>query len=166
MGKPMKNPIKKVMVMVAAASMFATSAMAEYAVSVLALNDARTLINKGQTSAENLKVNVCMAVVDATGTLIAFDRMDRAPFSCVDAAIAKARSAALYRVKTSVNMQRVNGDEQAIANLPHMMPLGGGVPVVNNDIVVGAVGVSGATNAMEVKIAEAMVAGYGVMPQK
>jgi len=92
--------------------------------------------------------------------------MDRAPFSCVDAAIAKARSAALYRVKTSVNMQRVNGDEQAIANLPHMMPLGGGVPVVNNDIVVGAVGVSGATNAMEVKIAEAMVAGYGVMPQK
>lgn len=162
----MKNLMRKVIVVAAVASLCATTAFAEYTIKVLALSDARGLISKGHTTAETLKVNVCMAVVDPSGTLVAFDRMDRAPYGCVDAAIAKAKSAALFRVKTAVNMQRVNGDEPAIANLPHMMPLGGGVPIINNDAVVGAVGVSGATNAMEVKIAEAMVAAYGATPEK
>lgn len=162
----MKNPLKKILFLSVIASLWSATAIAEYTISTLSLDDARGLIAKGFTTAETLKVNVCMAVVDPSGSLITFDRMDRAPFGCVDAAIAKAKSAALFRVKTSVNMQRVNGDEPAIAKLPHMLPLGGGVPVTNNDIVVGAVGVSGATNAMEVKIAEAMVAGYGVIPEK
>lgn len=162
----MKNATRRVIAIAAAATLFSTAAMAEYATSTLALEDARGLIAKGQTAAEGLKINVCMAVVDPSGTLIAFDRMDHAPYGCVEAAIAKARAAALFRVKTSVNMQRVNGDEPAIATLPQMVPLGGGVPVMNNDAVVGAVGVSGATNPMEVKIAETMAGGYGVQPTK
>ncbi|WP_297322276.1 heme-binding protein [uncultured Bartonella sp.] len=166
MDEPMKNPLKKLLCLAAAASLFSATALGEYTIPVLALDDARNLIAKGHTTAETLKVNVCMAIVDPSGSLITFDRMDHAPYGCIDAAIAKAKSAALFRVKTSVNMQRVNGDEPAIAKLPHMIPLGGGVPVMNNDVVVGAVGVSGATNAMEVKIAEAMVAGYGVIPEK
>ncbi|WP_297326297.1 heme-binding protein [uncultured Bartonella sp.] len=166
MDKSMKNPFKKLLSLAIVASFCSSAAIAEYTTSILSLDDARSLIAKGRTSADTLKVNVCMAVVDPSGSLITFDRMDRAPYGCVDAAIAKAKSAALFRVKTSVNMQRVNGDEPAIASTPHMVPLGGGVPVSNNDIVVGAVGVSGATNAMEVKIAEAMVAGYGVIPEK
>lgn len=166
MDKPMKKTSRKLICLAFVASIFSSAAIAEYTTSMLSLDDARSLIAKGHTSADTLKVNVCMAVVDPSGSLITFDRMDRAPYGCVDAAIAKAKSAALFRVKTSVNMQRVNGDEPAIANTPHMVPLGGGVPVTNNDVVVGAVGVSGATNAMEVKIAEAMVAGYGVVPTK
>lgn len=166
MEKTMKKLLKKLFCLALVVPVLSSVAIAEYTTSMLSLDDARALITKGHASADSLKVNVCMAVVDPSGSLIAFDRMDRAPYGCVDAAIAKAKSAALFRVKTSVNMQRVNGDEPAIASIPHMVPVGGGVPVTNNDIVVGAVGVSGATNAMEVKIAEAMVAGYGVIPTK
>lgn len=140
-------------------------AHAEYAINTLDLNDAHGLIEKGMKAAETNKIAVCFAVVDHSGNLIAFERMDHAPYSCVEAAIAKARTAALYRVKTSLDMQLVNGNEPAIAALPNMMPIGGGVPVVNNSIVVGAVGVSGASNQMEIKVAEAMVAGYAPVPE-
>lgn len=139
-----------------------TVALAEYTVSTLDLSDARALITKGETTATTLKVNVCLAVVDPSGILISFDRMDKAPIGCIDAAIAKARAAALYRLKTSVNMQRVNNDNPALATSPQIAPLGGGVPVSHGDQMVGAVGVSGATNEIEVKIAEKMAAGYGV----
>lgn len=142
------------------------SAKAEYTYTTLSLTDAAGLIEKGKSVAKDLKVNACIAIVDPSGILIAFERMDHAPLGCVEAAIAKARAAALFRIKTSLNQQRVNGDEPAVATLPQMLPLGGGVPVVNNEVVVGAVGVSGAINPVEIRIAEAMVAGYSAIPVK
>lgn len=149
-----------------AAIIFTGTAHAEYAVTTLDIKDARVLIAKGINSATSNKIGVCFAVVDPSGNLIAFERMDRAPYSCIDAAIAKARTAAMFRVKTSLNMQLVNGGEPAIATSPNMVPLGGGVPIINNDVVVGAVGVSGATNQMEVKVAEAMAAEYAPLPER
>ncbi|UXN04561.1 GlcG/HbpS family heme-binding protein [Bartonella sp. HY406] len=135
-------------------------AIAEYSISNLDINDAKNMINTGASAAAEAKANICIAVVDTSGMLIAFQRMDKAPLSCIDAAIAKAKSAALYRIKTSVNMDRVNSAEPAIATLPNLVPVGGGVPVLNNDIVVGAVGVSGAIRNVEIQIAEKIANTY------
>ncbi|UXM93888.1 heme-binding protein [Bartonella sp. HY329] len=135
-------------------------ALAEYSISTLDSNDAQSMINLGTTAAIETKANICVAIVDPSGMLIAFQRMDRAPLSCIDAAIAKAKSAALYKIKTSVNMDRVNSAEPAIATLPNLVPVGGGVPVLNNDVVVGAVGVSGAIRNVEIQIAEKIANSY------
>ena len=135
-------------------------ALAEYSISTLDINDAKGMIDTGANAAVEAKANVCIAVVDPSGMLIAFQRMDKAPFSCIDVAIAKAKAAALYRIKTSVNMDRVNGSEPAIAALPNLTPIGGGVPVLNNDTVVGAVGVSGSIRNVEIQIAENIANSY------
>jgi len=128
---------------------------------ILTQADSDQVIAAGESAARILKAPVCIAVVDQSGLLLAFKRMDDAPPGCIEASIAKARAAALYRTATLALMQRVNGQEPAMATLPGMVPLGGGTPIHDTGKVVGAVGVSGSINPNEVKISEEAAAGYG-----
>ncbi|KOC87352.1 GlcG protein [Winslowiella iniecta] len=84
----------------------------------------------------------CVAVVDASGTLMAFQRFDGAPLGCVDASIGKARTSALYRAPSLKFMQRLQNGETTVLAIPHAVALGGGFPLTLNGEVVGAVGVS------------------------
>lgn len=84
----------------------------------------------------------CVAVVDSSGTLLAFQRFDGAPLGCVDASIGKARASALYRAPTLKFMQRLQNGEITVLSIPHVVALGGGYPLTLNGEVVGAVGVS------------------------
>ncbi|MGO4744098.1 GlcG/HbpS family heme-binding protein [Serratia quinivorans] len=84
----------------------------------------------------------CVAVVDSSGTLLAFQRFDGAPLGCVDASIGKARASALYRAPTLKFMQRLQNGETTVLSIPHVVALGGGYPLALNGEVVGAVGVS------------------------
>ncbi|MNG64861.1 hypothetical protein D3C73_866510 [compost metagenome] len=84
----------------------------------------------------------CVAVVDSSGTLLAFQRFDGSPLGCVDASIGKARASALYRAPTLKFMQRLQNGEITVLSIPHVVALGGGYPLTLNGEVVGAVGVS------------------------
>lgn len=84
----------------------------------------------------------CVAVVDASGSLLAFQRFDDSPAGCVDASIGKARTSALYHAPSLKFMQRLAGGETTVLAIPHAVPLGGGFPLTLNGEVVGAVGVS------------------------
>ncbi|WP_213878888.1 heme-binding protein [Pseudomonas sp. dw_358] len=128
---------------------------------VMTQTDSDRLIAAGKAAAQAQQAHVCIAVVDQSGLLLAFGRMDDAAPGCVDASILKARAAALYRTSTARFMDRANAQEPAIATLPGMVPLGGGTPVQIAGKVVGAVGVSGATGAIETKISEQAAAGIG-----
>lgn len=128
---------------------------------ILTQADSAQVMAAGESAARSLNAPVCIAVVDQSGLLLAFKRMDDAPPGCIEASIAKARAAALYRTATLALMQRVNGQEPAMATLPGMVPLGGGTPIHDTGKVIGAVGVSGSINPNEVKIAEQAAAGYG-----
>lgn len=125
---------------------------------ILSQSDGARLIAAGEKSANGLNDHVCVAVVDQSGMLLAFTRMDTAPSGCIDSSILKARAAALYRTPTVKYMDRANGKEPAIATLPGVIPLGGGTPVSMAGTVVGAVGVSGAANPDEIKISEVAAA--------
>lgn len=84
----------------------------------------------------------CVAVVDASGSLLAFQRLDGSPAGCVDASIGKARTSALYHAPSLKFMQRLAGGETTVLAIPHAVALGGGFPLTLNGEVVGAVGVS------------------------
>jgi len=84
----------------------------------------------------------CVAVVDASGTLMTFQRFDGAPLGCVEASIGKARTSALYRAPSLKFMQRLQSGETTVLAIPHAVALGGGFPLTLNGEVVGAVGVS------------------------
>ena len=98
---------------------------------------------------------VSIAVVDPAGELVAFLRMDGAPFSSVDVSRAKARTAARFRRPTRAFDSTLTAGRLAILGLEGATPVEGGVPIVVGGEVVGAVGVSGVTSAQDAQVAQA-----------
>ncbi len=87
--------------------------------------------------------DLAVAVVDDGGWPQIQTRMDDAFPAAVDAALAKARSAALFRRPTSDFSRRVK-EGMPLAHLPHVTPLGGGVLLERDGVFFGALGLSGA----------------------
>jgi uncharacterized protein GlcG (DUF336 family) len=108
-----------------------------------------------------------VAVVDAGGHLLAFGRQDGAIKVSIDIAQKKARTAILMELPTAALMPLVQpgaelyGLEQTSGGL---VAFGGGIPVVRDGIVVGAVGVSAGSVEQDVMVAEAAVAALAGVP--
>jgi uncharacterized protein GlcG (DUF336 family) len=98
---------------------------------------------------------VSIAVVDPAGELVAFLRLDGAPYSSVDIARAKARTAARFRRPTRGLDSSLSAGRLAILGLEGATPVEGGVPILVRGEVVGAVGVSGVTSAQDAQVAQA-----------
>lgn len=118
----------------------------------LTFKDAQRLVEVASNTASHLGGRVCIAVTDAGGALIAFQRMEGAAPGCADSAIAKAHSSAIFRITTETFMDMVNKGQPAVSSLPGMVPLGGGVPIIKEHRMYGAVGVAGASITDEIKI--------------
>ena len=98
---------------------------------------------------------VSIAVVDPAGELVAFLRMDGAPYSSVDISRGKARTAARFRRPTRGLDSALTAGRMAILGFDGVTPVEGGVPIVVNGETVGAVGVSGVTSAQDAQVAQA-----------
>jgi glc operon protein GlcG len=91
---------------------------------------------------------VC-AVVDAGGDLICIWRPDGAQVASVGVATDKARTAAIYRRPSKDFEDQASGGRASALHLARAVPLQGGIPIVRDGEVIGAVGVSGASSADE-----------------
>ena len=111
----------------------------------LTLYGARQILEHAQTQAAARARAVSIAVVDIHGALIAFARDDDASGVTINTAIEKARTAALLRESSKVFESFINGGLPSFLSTPDVTPLQGGVPVVVDGLIVGAVGVSGAS---------------------
>jgi uncharacterized protein GlcG (DUF336 family) len=100
---------------------------------------------------------VAAAVVDSGGALVYFERIDGTQYGSSDVAVAKARSAAAYKRPTKAFEEAVAGGRTSILALPGAMPLEGGIPIVLDGKIVGAIGVSGATSQQDGTCAQAGV---------
>ena len=89
--------------------------------------------------------NVAVAVVDPHGTLVYYEKMEDTQFASADIAIGKARAAATYRRPTRVFADTINKGGPATATLPGVIGSPGGVPLIADGKVIGAVGASGVT---------------------
>ncbi|MEJ7791695.1 MAG: heme-binding protein [Gaiellaceae bacterium] len=90
-----------------------------------------------------------VAVVDAEGELVYLWRPDAAQVASVGVATDKARTAAIYRRPSRDFEQQASGGRPSALHLARAAPLQGGMPIVENDYVIGAIGVSGASSADE-----------------
>ena len=101
----------------------------------------------GVALAEARKNNwyMAVAVVDPSGTLVYYEKMDNTQTGSADVAIAKARTASLFKRPSKAFQDLVAGGGQGlrILGLPGAVPIEGGVPVVVDGKIVGAIGVSG-----------------------
>ena len=90
-----------------------------------------------------------MAVVDDGGNLMALDRLDGTFAAASNIAIGKARTAAQFKKPTRFFEDVIAKGRTAMTALPDFTPLGGGLPLIVDGQVIGAVGVSGAASAKE-----------------
>ena len=90
-----------------------------------------------------------VAVVDAGGDLLYLLRPDDAQVASVAVATDKARTAAIYRRPSKDFEEQAAGGRPSALHLARAVPLQGGMPLVKDDAVVGAIGVSGASSAEE-----------------
>jgi glc operon protein GlcG len=105
--------------------------------------------------------NVIIAVVDDGGHLITLNRMETAQYGSIDVAIGKAKTAAAFRRPTKV-LEDVAKGRPTLATIANAYLLEGGVPITVNGVVIGAVGVSGATSQQDAQVAEAGINSLGL----
>jgi glc operon protein GlcG len=101
---------------------------------------------------------VSIAIVDDGGHLLAFERLDDAGAISSYIAIEKARTSALGRRESKGYEEMVNGGRTAFLSAPLLTSLEGGVPVIVDGQVIGAVGVSGVKADQDAQVAKAGVA--------
>lgn len=130
---------------------------------VLELADIKTIAAAAE--AEALKNNwaVTIAIVDDGGHLLWLQRLDGAPAISSLIGPAKANTAAVGRRDSKVYEDIINGGRTAFLTAPGVSGLlEGGVPIVKDGNVIGAVGVSGVKSNEDAQIAKAGIAALGL----
>ena len=120
---------------------------------VLSLEAARKVAAAAEAEAKKRKARVVIAVVDDGGHLILLERLDDTQVASVEVGIGKARTAAIFRRPSAVFEEQIRSGRVAALGLPGATPLQGGIPILNEGKVVGAIGVSGETPSEDEEIA-------------
>ena len=120
----------------------------------LTADDAAKMMGACRAEAAKHKWAVCIAIVDEGGYLLALERMDGAHLATPEAAIGKARTAALMRKPSRAMEERIN-ERPAFLRFPYIMPVIGGLPVLHDGECVGAIGVAGVQSDEDEQVAQA-----------
>ncbi len=107
---------------------------------------------------------VAIAIVDDGGQLVYLARRDNTQFGSIDVAIRKAVTAAAFKRPTKVFEDAVAGGRMALLGLHGALPLEGGLPLVLDGKVIGAIGVSGVTAQQDGMVAKAGADACGCVP--
>ena len=121
----------------------------------MTLAEARKAVAAATVEAKKNNWPVVIAVVDEGGTVLSVDRLDNAQRPSVEIAIGKARTAALFRRPSAALEDALNKGRPALLSAPGHVFMQGGVPIVVNGEVLGAVGVSGVQAAQDEQVAKA-----------
>jgi len=131
---------------------------------MITLADARRIIEAGERKAEQIGQPMNIAVVDAGGNLLAFERMERAWLGSIDIAIKKAWTSRAFDIETKALAELSQSGDQFFgihaSNNGKVMIFAGGVPLKRGNEVVGAVGVSGGMGKQDQAVAEAAAAAF------
>jgi glc operon protein GlcG len=123
----------------------------------LSLADAKKVLQAAESAATANDWAMSIAITDTAGHLITMQRMDHAQLASVVLAQAKARSAVNFKCPTSTFEKAVAGAGAGLKLLAveGLCPVEGGIPLVADGKIVGAIGVSGAQSAQDGQVATA-----------
>jgi glc operon protein GlcG len=101
--------------------------------------------------------SMAVAVVDPNGTLVYYEKMDNTQLGSANVAIDKARSAALYKRPTKAFQDALasGGAGMRVLGLQGAVPVEGGIPILADGKIIGAIGVSGANSDQDGQCAQA-----------
>ncbi|MHB1099614.1 MAG: GlcG/HbpS family heme-binding protein [Burkholderiales bacterium] len=121
----------------------------------LTLSKAKIIAEAARREADANGWPVVIAIVDDGGHLLYLERADGTQFGSVEIAIAKAKSAIAFRRPTKEWEKRITDGRLGVLALPGMIPVEGGLPIVLDGEMAGAIGVSGVTSIQDGQIAAA-----------
>lgn len=128
----------------------------------ITLAEAKRMLSAAEGKAASLGIPYNIAVVDAGGHLVAFVRQDGALIGSIDLAIDKAMTARLFEKKTSELATLAQSGKPLFgiqeSNSGKVVIFGGGVPIMSEGNVIGAVGTSAGTVEQDIEVAQAAVA--------
>lgn len=131
--------------------------------SFLELADVKAIAAAAEAEAVRHNWAVSIAIVDDGGHLLWFQRLDGAAAISSHIAPAKAHTAALGRRESKIYEDVINGGRYSFLSAPQIQGmLEGGVPIVKDGHVIGAVGVSGVKSSEDAQIAKAGIAALGL----
>ncbi|HQR53757.1 MAG TPA: heme-binding protein [Burkholderiales bacterium] len=122
---------------------------------VLSLAEAQKMTAAAEARALEEGWPVAIAVVDDGGHLICLTRLDGTQLGSIDVAIEKARSAVLFKRPTKSWEERLAEGKFGYLNLPRLVPVEGGIPVILDNQIVGGIGVSGVRSGEDAMVAQA-----------
>jgi glc operon protein GlcG len=159
-----KNMSRKAVTRFAVAALLALGALASAVAQMpnpyglpISLESARKVAAPALAEATKNNWSVAVAVVDPGGNLVYYEKMDNTQLGSANVAVDKARSAALFKRPTKAFQDALaaGGDSVRLLRLQGVVPVEGGIPLVIDGKIVGAIGVSGATNAQDAQCAKA-----------
>jgi glc operon protein GlcG len=123
----------------------------------LTLHFAQAVAEAAKRYATERGWRIVLAVVDAGGHLVYFERMDGVAHGTVQVAILKAQSSAAFRTPSKTFENAVDDGLFGLVGLPGMAPYEGAVPITVDGHTLGAIAVSGVTKEIDGEIAQAAV---------
>jgi len=125
----------------------------------ITLEKAKKVAAAAQEEAKKMNLTMAIAVVEPNGSLVYFEMVEGTQYGSVDIAIGKAKTSALLR-RTTKLMQEQMGTPQGnfISTFPYVVAIGGGIPILEGNRIIGAIGASGSTAANDHIVAEGGVA--------
>ena len=141
---------------------------ATIAKSSISAEAAQRVLAAAQAKAAEMGVPMVIAVVDESGVLKAFARMDGAALLSVEIAQDKAYTAVSFGISTDAWFDFIKNDPpllHGITHTPRLIVFGGGFPIVVEGEAVGAIGVSGGHYTQDMECARAALAAIGAEAQ-
>ena len=125
----------------------------------ISLDIAKNIAASAMAEARSNNWLMAVAIVDTAGDLVYFERMDGTQAGSTVVAIDKARSAARFKRPTKAfqDMLASGGEGMRVLGIGGAVPVEGGVPIVLDGKIVGAIGVSGGTSQQDGQCAQAAV---------
>jgi len=121
------------------------------------LEQAKKVLAGAEAEAAKNKWNMVIVVLDSGGHVVMLERMDGTQLGSIGAAKDKAYSAVMYRRPTKVFQDLVaqGGANLRLLRLAGASPLEGGIPLIMDGKIIGAIGVSGAASEQDAQVAKA-----------
>jgi glc operon protein GlcG len=123
----------------------------------VSLENAKKVAAPALAEAEKNHWNMAVAIVDTSGNLVYYEKMDNTQLGSANVAIDKARCAALFKRPTKAFQDTLaaGGDGLRVLTLKGVVAVEGGIPLVMDGKIVGAIGVSGAASSQDAQCAKA-----------
>ena len=123
----------------------------------VSLENARKVAAPAIAEAEKNHWNMAVAIVDTGGNLVYYEKMDNTQLASAGVSIEKARCAAMFKRPTNAfqDVLAAGGDGLRLLSLKGVVASEGGIPLVMDGKIVGAIGVSGGTSPQDGQCAKA-----------